>query len=155
MTKTLLLALAAAGLLAHAPAQAGEASLTSAVFKEVESRGPDGRATVALKPAARVTPGDQVVYVLTYHNGGDKPAEGVVVTNPLAANLVYAGPADALPPQASIDGQTFGPLATLTKTSAGATTKAVAADVTALRWTLAQPVPAGGEVKLSFRARLK
>jgi len=155
MTKTLLLALAAAGLLAHAPAQAGEASLTSAVFKEAESKGPDGRATMARKPAARVTPGDQVVYVLTYHNGGDKPAEGVVVTNPLAANLVYAGPADAMPPQVSVDGQTFGPLATLTKTSAGVAAKAVAADVTALRWTLAQPVPAGGEVQLSFRARLK
>jgi uncharacterized repeat protein (TIGR01451 family) len=155
MTKTLLLALAAAGLLAHAPARAGEASLSSAVFKEVESRSPDGRASVALKPAVRVTPGDQVVYVLTYHNGGDKPAEGVVVTNPLAANLVYAGPADALPPQVSIDGQTFGPLATLTKISAGVTAKAVAADVTTLRWTLTQPIPAGGEVKLSFRARLK
>lgn len=155
MTKTLLLALAAAGLLAHAPARAAEATLTSAVFKEVETRGPDGRATMALKPAARVTPGEQVVYVLTYRNGGEKPAEGVVVTNPLAENLVYAGPADAQPPQVSVDGQTFGSLASLTKTTAGVAAKAVAADVTTLRWTLAQPVPAGAEVRLSFRARLK
>jgi uncharacterized repeat protein (TIGR01451 family) len=155
MTKTLLLALTAAGLLAHAPAKAGEASLTSAVFKEVEARGSDGRSTLALKPVARVTPGDQVVYVLTYRNGGEKPAEGVVVTNPLAETLVYAGPADAQPPLVSVDGQTFGPLTSLTKTTAGVATKAVAADVTTLRWTLAQPVPAGAEVRLSFRARLK
>lgn len=155
MNKTLLIVLGAAGLLAHAPAQAGEASLTSAVFKEVETRSADGRVSVALKPAARITPGDQIVYVLTYHNGDARPAEGVVVTNPIAQDLVYAGPADAQPPMVSVDGQTFGPLASLTKTTAGVTAPVVAADVTTLRWRIAQPVPAGGAVQLSFRARLK
>lgn len=153
MTKTLLLALAAAGLLAHAPAQAGEATLTSAVFKEVETRAADGRVSTALKPAARVTPGDQVVYVLTYHNGGDRPAEGVVVTNPIAQDLAYAGPADSQAPMVSVDGKVFGPLAALTKANGAA--PASAADITTLRWTLPQPVPAGGQVQLSFRARLK
>jgi uncharacterized repeat protein (TIGR01451 family) len=155
MTKALLLAIVAAGLFAHAPAHAGEASLTSAVFKEVEARAPDGRITTALKAAGRVTPGDQVVYVLTYRNGGERPTEGVIITNPLAQNLTYAGPADTQPPLVSIDGQAFGPLASLTKAGGGRVAPAAAADVTALRWTLSQPVPAGGEVRLSFRARLK
>jgi uncharacterized repeat protein (TIGR01451 family) len=150
MTQTFLLA-AVAGLLACGHVRAGEATLTSAVFKEAETRAPDGRVTVSLKPAARVTPGDQVVYVLTYRNGDTRPAEGVVVTNPLDKGLVYAGPADAKPPMVSVDGQTFGPLASLTKAGA----PAAAADVTTLRWRLDQPVPAGGEARLSFRARLK
>jgi uncharacterized repeat protein (TIGR01451 family) len=156
MTKTLLLAAAAAVLITQGPARAGEASLTAAVFREVEVRSPDGRVTTDLKPASRVTPGDQVVYVLTYRNGAAKPAEGVVVINPLAKDLVYAGPADARPPMVSVDGETFGPLTTLIKTAQGASpAPASAADVTTLRWRLDQPVPAGGEVRLSFRARLK
>jgi uncharacterized repeat protein (TIGR01451 family) len=163
MTKSLLLAAVAAGLflsnLATAAANAGapehDATLTSTVFKEVETPGPNG-AVMSRKPAARVTPGDQVVYVLTYRNGGTRSADGVVVTNPLAKDLVYAGPADARPPLVSLDGQTFGPLAALSKAGAGgARVAAVAADVTAIRWTFDQPVPAGGEVQLSFRARLK
>jgi uncharacterized repeat protein (TIGR01451 family) len=154
MIKTLLLATAVAGLLAHA-AHAGEATLSTAVFKEVETRAADGKVTTALKPAARVTPGDQVVYVLTYHNGGVSPTDGVVINNPLAKDLIYAGPADAKPPLVSIDGHSFGPLASLTKTGAAGAVPATAADVTTLRWALAQPVPAGGEVQMSFRARLK
>ena len=83
-------------------------------------------------------------------------AEGVVVTNPVGQDLVYAGPADARPPIVSVDGQTFGPLASLTRTTAaGVSAPVAAADVTTLRWLVAQPVPAGGEVRLSFRARLK
>lgn len=154
MIKTLLLATTVAGLLAHA-AHAGEATLSTAVFKEVETRAADGKVTTQLKPAARVTPGDQVVYVLTYRNGGQQPAEGVVINNPIAKDLTYAGPADAKPPLVSIDGQTFGPLATLTKAGANGAVPAAVADVTTLRWTFAQPVPAGGEVQMSFRARLK
>lgn len=162
MTKSLLLAAVASGLFlsnlavaANASAPEHDATLTSAVFKEVETPGPNG-AVMSRKPAARVTPGDQVVYVLTYRNGGTRPADGVVVTNPLAKDLVYAGPADARPPMVSIDGQTFGPLAALSKTGAnGARVAAAAADVTSIRWTFDQPVPAGGEVQLAFRARLK
>ncbi len=163
MTKSLLLAAVAAGLFlsnlatagAKANAAENDATLTSTVFKEVETPGPKG-AVMSLKPAARVTPGDQVVYVLTYRNGGARAADGVVVTNPLAQDLVYAGPADSHPPMVSIDGQTFGPLASLSKAGAGgARVAAVPADVTSIRWTFDQPVPAGGQVQLSFRARLK
>jgi len=156
MTKSLLVAAAAAGLLACGAARAGEATLTSAVFKEVETPRPGGGVAMALKPAAKITPGDQIVYVLTYRNGGAHPTDGVVVTNPLAKDLVYAGPADSRPPQVSVDGQTFGPLVGLTKaTAGGAIRPATNADITTLRWRLDQPVPAGGEVQLSFRARLK
>jgi uncharacterized repeat protein (TIGR01451 family) len=151
MTKTLLFAAAAAALMAAGAASAGEATLSAAVFKEVETRAADGRVSTVLKPAARITPGDQVVYVLTYRNGGERPAEGVVVINPIARDLVYAGPADVRPPMVSVDGETFGPLTALIKDGAAAKP----ADVTTLRWRLDQPVPAGGEVQLSFRARLK
>ena len=163
MTKSLLLAAVASGLflsnLAGAAANARvadhDATLTSAVFKEVETPGPKG-AVMSRKPASRSRRASRSFYVLTYRNGGTRPADGVVITNPLAQDLVYAGPADTRPPLVSIDGQTFGPLASLSKAKAGgASAPATAADVKAIRWTLDQPVPAGGEVQLSFRARLK
>ena len=158
MIKTLPLAVVAAALLAvgQASAAADDVSLTTAVFKEVETKAADGHVETTLKPAGRVVPGDQVVYVLTYHNGQAKPSEGVVVTNPLPQGLVYAGPADARPPLVSVDGKTFDQIARLTANRAdGARAPAALADISAVRWTLPQAVPSGGEVRLAFRARLK
>lgn len=155
MTKTLLLA-AATALLFSGQALARDVSLTTSVFKEAETKTADGHVATALKPAGRVVPGDQVVYVLTYHNGGAKAAEGVVVTNPMPEGVAYAGPIDGQAPLVSVDGKTFGPLSSLTVSRPdGARSPAAMADVSAVRWSLAQPVPAGGEVRLSYRARLK
>lgn len=132
------------------------AALKTEVFVEKTLVGPNGVAQVSRHPAGKVVPGDQVVYVITFANDAAKPADGVVITNPVPAGLAYAGPAEGVAPLVSVDGATFAPLSQLTVRRAdGAIGPANAADVSTLRWPLVTPVPAGGQVRLTYRATLK
>ncbi len=130
------------------PAVAGVATLTNHVFKEDGSK---------LEALAKASPGQQVVYVMIYHNGAPKPAERVVLNSPVPQGLQYAGPRDGPVPEVSVDGgQSFGPLASLkVRTASGAQSSAGMADVNSLRWTLASAVAPGGDARVSFRARVR
>ncbi len=62
--------------------------------------------------AARVTPGDRIVYQLSYRNSGREPARDLVIANPVPANMAYAGAAEgSAEPELSVDGTRFGSLA--------------------------------------------
>ncbi|WP_253190496.1 hypothetical protein [Sphingomonas sp. LM7] len=151
MSITLLLA-----ALTAAPAAASPIEIVSSVLAEKRAPAADGTTKVELVHAARVTPGDRVVYRIEYRNNGKQAASGLVIANPVPAAMHYAGPADGSPaPELSVDGQTFGPLSAL-KVRSGATMRsAVAADVRVVRWRLAQPVAAGAKGQVAFRAVLK
>src|SRR6478672_11410120 len=99
MLKKLIFSAVTSGLLATA-AQGQGVSLTARVLQEktVEEAGVK---RVVLVPAGNVTPGDEVVYDLSYANGGAKPAEQVVLTNPVPATLEYVSGDSAL---VSVDG---------------------------------------------------
>lgn len=150
------LSLLLAGLLAAAPAAASTVEIQSSVLAEKRASAADGTTRVSLVPAARVTPGDKVVYRLDYRNNGTQPASGLVIANPVPAAMHYAGPVEgSAAPELSVDGKTFGPLSTLKVREAGAERPAVAADVRVVRWRLAQPVAPGAKGQVSFRAILK
>jgi uncharacterized repeat protein (TIGR01451 family) len=135
---------------------AAHAALKTEVFVEKTTVGADGVSQTRRLPAGRVIPGDQVVYVITFVNDAAKPADRVVITNPVPAGLAYAGPAEGAAPLVSADGATFAPLPQLTLRQAGGVVAAAKpSDVTQLRWTLPAAVPAGGEARLSYRATLK
>lgn len=135
---------------------AAQAGLKTEVFVEKSVVGADGVARTTRGPAARAVPGDQVVYVLTFHNDAAKPAEGVVITNPIPTGLAYGGSTDAAAPLVSVDGAAFAPLAQLSvRKPDGSSAPAALADVTQIRWTLPQAVPAGGQASFTFRATLK
>ena len=151
----LLFSLAACAAVSALPL-AAHAALKTEVFVEKTAVDPEGVAKTTRRPAGQVVPGDQVVYVITFVNEAAKPAEGVTITNPLPAGLTYAGPAEGVPPLVSADGATFAPLSLLTvRRAGGAVAPAQAADVSQLRWTLASPIPAAGQVRLTYRAILK
>lgn len=140
---------------AHA---AGGLQLSNQVFQEIEIKGADGTTERKTVPAATVVPDTEVLYVITYQNTGDKPAENIAITNPVPAELEYVsnvGP--ALVHQVSVDGgQQYGALAGLTVTGAdGKPRPAKAADVTHVRWTLGSALQPGDGGKVSFKARLK
>ncbi len=139
------------------PLFAAAAELKTEVFVEKTVPGLNGAAPrTVLQPAGRATPGDQVVYVITYRNDADKPAEHVAITNPLAANLTYLGSTDGPTPLVSVDGQTFAALSQLSvRGPDGAPAPARTGDVSALRWSLAQALPAGAQARFTFRAMLK
>jgi hypothetical protein len=143
--------LALFALLAPAAASAADSvSLTSKVLVERVKPGPDGKPVTVREEPGIVTPGDRLVVVLSYRNGGAQPATGL--TNPIPAAVAFTGTDD---PSASVSvdgGKSWGALASLKVVAADGTSRpAVAADVTHIRWSLRQPIAAGGAGELSFR----
>jgi uncharacterized repeat protein (TIGR01451 family) len=156
------LLVAACLLLAVAPAIAAQDTLElrNAVFQDVEVKADDGTTHKERVPAAKVVPGTEVIYVITYHNVGKQPASDVVITNPIPSELAYRpepepGPSSA--PEVSVDaGKSWGALAKLVVTGDdGKPRPAQGGDVTHVRWKLRAPVKAGEQGSVSYRAVLE
>jgi uncharacterized repeat protein (TIGR01451 family) len=144
-------------LAGHAFAQAASpVRLTNAVYQEADVKGPDGKITKKLVPAARVVPGTEVVYEIAYSNNGTQNATGVTINNPVPKGLELVGEGDTPATSVSVDGGvTYGKLADLfVLDTNGEPRPARTADVTNLRWDLAQLAP-GSKGKVTFRARVK
>jgi uncharacterized repeat protein (TIGR01451 family) len=144
--------IAVAALAAPATAAASsQVTLASDVFVERIHQGPSGRATTKLEPPKTVTPGDRLVFVLSYRNSGIEPANGFVVTNPVPDAVAFADAEDA---EVSVDwGRSWGRLPSLTvRRSDGSSRPAQPGDVTHVRWRIRQAIAAGDSGKLSFRA---
>lgn len=134
----------------------GPLEVASKVLVEARQRAPDGTTQVALVPANRVVPGDHVVYVLTYRNTGAQPLADIVFANPLPRSLAYRAPAQgSVAPELSVDGKTYGTLASLSVRDAGGVRAATPDDVTHIRWRLARPLAAGAQGQFAFQAVLK
>lgn len=131
-------------------------SLSSEVFVEKIVKDAKGEAkTVRVKPEI-VTPGDRLVFVLSYKNQGAQPATGFTVTNPVPAAVAFAG-AEGAGSEVSVDGgKSWGQLPALTVKQPDGTSRAAApGDVTHIRWSFAQPIAAGSGGNLSFRGTVK
>jgi uncharacterized repeat protein (TIGR01451 family) len=151
----ILLALLA--LLVPAAVQAADSvSLVSQVLVERVETTPDGRSITTRAEPDVVTPGDRLVFLLSYRNDGAEPATAFVLTNPVPDSVAFAGTDDRSAVVSIDGGKTWGALSSLTVTQAdGITRPAQVADVTHIRWSLAQPVPSGGAGELSFRGVVK
>lgn len=148
--------LSAAALSAAAMAAAGPLQVESKVLAEQRVRAADGSTKVVMGPVRRVVPGDRVVFALVYRNTGKQPISNVVLNNPVPDQVAYRGPSDNQPaPDVSVDGQTFGPLATLRVRDGASLRAATAADVTHVRWRIAAPIAPGAQGQVSFQAVLK
>ena len=124
------LALAAPFLMLATPAHASPSvALDSAVF--VELAAPQG--TRRLEPATRLSRGDRVVTVVSWHRLGGEG--GFTVTNPLPRKLAYQASAREDEEVSADGGRTWGRLGTLKYGSRLATPE----DVTHVRWR----IPAG------------
>lgn len=130
---------------------ANNVALSSAVFLEKTVADNTGRSRIVLEEPKVVTPGDRLVFILNYRNAGNAPASDFIVTNPLPAAVAFQGGAGSA--QVSIDGgRSWGTLATLKiRETDGRWRNARPEDVTHLRWSMKQAIPAGAIGKLSFR----
>jgi uncharacterized repeat protein (TIGR01451 family) len=152
---TLLTALSAT---AYAQEQ-GHLNVRTVVQKEQVTVNEAGEAETKLVAADRVVPGEKVVYTITFRNISDEPAENVVITNPISAELMYVdgsafGPGSDI--QFSVDGgQTFANSNELTVTEDGVTRSAVAEDFTHVRWVMQQELAAGAQGIARFSAVLE
>lgn len=135
---------------------ADSVSLTSEVLVEHVKQQADGSSRVVREEPRIVTPGDKLVFVLSYRNGGAEPATGFVVTNPIPASVAFIG-GESEGAIVSVDGgKSWGALASLKVANEdGSLRPATAADVTHIRWSFAQPIAAGRAGQLSFRGVVK
>jgi uncharacterized repeat protein (TIGR01451 family) len=133
-----------------------QVALTSEVLVERTTTDANGAQRTALEQPGVVTPGDRLVFVLSYRNNAASPATDFVVTNPIPESVSYVG-AESAGAVLSVDGgQNWGELASLSVRNADGTSRpATAADVTHVRWRIAQPIPAGGQGELRFRGVVK
>lgn len=133
-----------------------QVALNSEIFVERTTTDANGRQRVLLEAPGVVTPGDPLVFVLRYRNNAASPATDFVVTNPIPESVSFISAESAGSVLSVDDGQSWGELASLRVRNADGTSRpATAADVTHVRWRIAQPIPAGGEGELRFRGVVK
>lgn len=156
MLKHVCAAIALSAIASTAAVAAGPLQVVSKILAEQRVRAPDGTTAVTLVAAKKAVPGDRMVFLLSYRNTGKQPVGGLVLDNPVPPGIAYRGPAVNSPvPDVSVDGKTYGALATLrVRTPAGARA-ASPDDVTAVRWRLAAPLAAGAQGQFAFQAVLK
>jgi uncharacterized repeat protein (TIGR01451 family) len=143
---TMLLAVPAAAQTANAVA------LNSDVMVERTSTDAQGRTQTTLETPRVVVPGDNLVFILRYQNNGARPATDFTITNPLPTAVAFTGAQDASAVVSVDGGRNWGQLAQLTvRNQDGSTRPARADEVTHVRWTFAQPIPAGQAGRLMFR----
>lgn len=149
--------IALAALIAPAAAfAADQVVLESEVLVERVKQAPDGKQVTVFEPPKVVVPGDKLMFVLSYKNVSTQPARTFVVTNPVPTAVAYSG-AETKGEAVSVDqGKTWGELHQLKVTAPdGSVRKASPADVTHVRWSFAQPIPAGAAGKIRFRGTVK
>ena len=145
--------LALLALLVPATAFAADnVSLTSKVLVERVKPGADGKPVTVREEPGVVTPGDRLVFVLSYRNAGAEPATGFTLTNPIPPSVAFTGSEDASAVLSVDGGKTWGRLSALKVIEAdGSSRPAVAADVTHIRWSFDRPIAPGSGGELSFR----
>ena len=158
LSTTALSALTLAFLAAGAQAQDGHLNVTTVVQKQEVTVDEDGNRQTRLVDAGKVVPGDEVVYTVSFSNVSDEPAENVVITNPLPAELSYVegsafGPGAEI--QFSVDGgASFAAPADLVVSEEGTQRPANGDDFTHIRWVLTNVIEPGAQGLAQFRARL-
>lgn len=159
------LAITAAGALVAltghvSSALAQNVELVTKAEKEIEVV-ENGAKVKKLVPPAKMIPGDEVVYTITYSNKTKVAAEKVVVTNPVPQHTKYkdgTAAGDGADIVFSVDGgknfATSDKLTMTIKDKAGKdiTRPAVAQDYTHIRWTLKGNVASGATGTVRFRA---
>ena len=151
---SLILVLAAAAVQAQ-----GHIDVHTTVHKQESFVNEAGESETRLVPADVVVPGETVFYTITFTNVSDQPADNVVITNPIAEDLMFLegsafGPGTEI--QFSADGgSTYARADELTVTENGEVRPADAADITHVRWLMQYDLEAGAQATARFAAVLE
>lgn len=142
--------------------QKGAVELTSIAEVEVVQKNEKGKEEPKRVEAskANVAPGETVIFTVQYVNKGDKPAENVVINNPVPRHMDYiekSAEGKDTKIDFSVDGgRTFGaPDKLRVKGADGKERTALASEYTHIRWVLLKPIPAGEKGSVSFLAKVK
>jgi uncharacterized repeat protein (TIGR01451 family) len=159
--RALMLALCAATMASGARAEAPHDHIVTRVTAEVMSH-PAGLAGEKPEPrlisAARVVPGDVLIYTVEVRNVGQFSAESAVVVQPLPRHTMYVADS-AVGPGVDVDysvdhGRSFDKPENLKSPNAAAA-RATAADYTHIRWRLHNRLKPNAVAFVRFRAQVK
>ena len=118
-----------------------------------------GESETRLVPAEVVVPGESVIYTITFRNVSGEPADNVVITNPIAEDLMYVDGSAFGPGMEilfSVDGgQTFAAADELTVVEEDEVRDARASDFTHVRWVMRNDLAVGAQGTARFAAILE
>jgi hypothetical protein len=147
-----------------APAPAGPAALAapSAVvlvgktFVVKQTTDAQGHKKNNLVVPTTVVPGDALVLMQEYRNPGSKPNTNFVINLAIPGAVSFTGIEQPWALVSVDGGKSFGQLATLKAPKGDGTMRpAQPGDVTHVRWTFAQPIPAGGTGRVMYYGVVK
>ena len=146
----------------HAQQENAKLTLKTTAEKEVKTK-KDGKIEIKRIPLEKATPGDIVIYTITYTNSGKGPVVDAVIVDPVPAGVSYientAEGKDAEITYSIDNGLSWHkpPITTLFKKPDGTMgTKNVTADqYKHIKWALKKPVPAGQSGQVSFKVKVK
>ena len=145
--------------LAFTAAAQSHIDVQTTVQKEEVFLNDTGEEEKRLVPAEKVLPGETVYYTITFSNTSDEVADNVVVTNPIAEELMYLDGSAFGPGMEivfSVDGgETFAVADELNVTDNGETRAAEAKDFTHVRWVMQNDLAAGAQGTARFAAILE
>jgi uncharacterized repeat protein (TIGR01451 family) len=145
--------------LAFTAAAQSHIDVQTTVQKEEVFLNDTGEEEKRLVPAEKVLPGETVYYTITFTNTSDEVADNVVVTNPIAEELMYLDGSAFGPGMEivfSVDGgETFAVADELNVTDNGETRAAEAKDFTHVRWVMQNDLAAGAQGTARFAAILE
>jgi hypothetical protein len=154
MFKTVMTTLVVAGatsaaMLPAAAHAAGPVQFASDVFVERFQPAPGGRTARVLERADRLQAGDRVVFVVNWKASREGP---FTVTNPLPRAIAFERTADGAEDVSVDGGRSWGPLEALSvRGSDGRMRRALAEDVTHLRWRVPGPLAMLGTGQMTYR----
>lgn len=143
--------IASASLSVSAAAQETPAVVVTGDVKQVEvSVDANGEEVTTLVDLGVTVPGTRLVFRTNYTNTADEPIRNFNLTNPIHRSVRLAPDADADLTVSVDGGTTWGTLSSLTLAGEeGAARTATHADVTHVRWTIAEIAPGGsGQVQI-------
>jgi uncharacterized repeat protein (TIGR01451 family) len=160
LTLVILMILISAGTDSAWSQEKGAVELKAVAEMEVEVVGDDGVTKTQRVLAAKVVPGDVVIYTINYTNNGVEAAENFVIVNPVPEHMVFiaeSAEGENTEITFSVDGGNNYDIAeNLNITdSEGNQTAATVSDYTHIRWVLNEPVAPEGTGYVYFKAQLK
>jgi uncharacterized repeat protein (TIGR01451 family) len=133
-------------------------SLQSKVETERMVKQTDGQMVATRLPVKSAVPGEEVIFTNTFSNAGKKPADKLVLTNPIAADLrLTKAWGDSAVITYSVDGgKVFGAAETLqVKGADGKMRAAKPEDFTHVRWVMRDSLAVGASAAVGFNAQVR
>jgi hypothetical protein len=145
-------------LACHAAWAQSPVSLQSKVETERMVKQADGQTVATRLPVKSAVPGEEVIVTNTFSNVSKKPADKLVLTNPIAADLRFKNAwGDNAVITYSVDGGKFFDAAEVLKVKGadGQMQTAKPTDFTHVRWVMRNSLAAGASTAVGFNALVR